>query len=76
MIIAGGKRPGPPFLNPEDNPFPRKFSADLFLTTCGLDSTRYKGHSFLIGAASFTAERGTSDAQIRALGRWKSNAFF
>ena len=64
-IFAGGKRPGPPFLNPDKNPFPRKVSADLLslsLTTCELDSTRYKDPSFLIGAASFTAERGMSDA--------------
>ena len=42
---------------------------------CGLDPARYKGHSFRIGAASHAAERGMSDAQIRVLGRWKSNAF-
>ena len=32
-------------------------------------------HSFRIGAASFAAEQGLSDAQIRVLGCWKSNAF-
>lgn len=42
---------------------------------CGLDPSRYKGHSFRIGAASHAAEGGMSDAQIRTLGRWKSNAF-
>ena len=42
---------------------------------CGLDSSRYKGHSFRIGAASYAALQGMSDAQIRILGRWKSNAF-
>ena len=42
---------------------------------CGLDPSRYKGHSFRIGAASYVADRGLSDAQIRMLGRWKSNAF-
>ena len=47
----------------------------LSLKAFGLDSTRYKSHSFRISAASFAAERGMSDAQIRALGRWKSNAF-
>ena len=34
-----------------------------------------KGHSFRIGAASFAADKGLSDAQVRALGRWKSNTF-
>ena len=45
------------------------------LNFCGLDSTKYKSHSFRIGAASLAAEKGLSDAQIRHLGRWKSDAF-
>lgn len=45
------------------------------LASCGLDSSRYKGHSFRIGAATDAAERGLSDSQIRSMGRWKSNAF-
>ena len=42
---------------------------------CGLDTTKYKGHSFRIGAATFAAECGFSDAQIRSMGRWKFDAF-
>lgn len=42
---------------------------------CNLDVERYKSHSFRIGAASWAAAKGMSDAQIRAFGRWKSNAF-
>ena len=42
---------------------------------CGLDPSRYKGHSFRIRAASHAAEQGMSDSQIRIVGRWKSNAF-
>ena len=45
------------------------------LPFCGLDSSRYKPHSFRIGAASWAAEKGLSDAQIRHLVRWKSDAF-
>ena len=77
-LARRGNRPGPLFLNPDNNPVSRNFFADLLslsLKACGLDSTHYKGHSFHIGAASFAAQRGMSDAQIRALGRWKSNAF-
>ena len=44
------------------------------LTSCGLNPSRSKGHSFRIRAASFAADRGMCDAQIRALGRWKSSA--
>ena len=42
---------------------------------CGFDSSRYKSHSFRIGRATDCALRGYSDAKIRALGRWRSNAF-
>ena len=47
----------------------------LAVRHCGLDPTKYKGHSFRIGAASHAAGRGSSDSQIRLLGHWKSNAF-
>ena len=51
------------------------FRLSLAIKYCGLDPSRYKGHSFRIGAASLAADAGMSDAQIRALGRWQSNAF-
>lgn len=40
------------------------------LLSCGLDSARYKGHSFRIGAATAAAQNGCTDAQIRLMGRW------
>ncbi|XP_033727320.1 uncharacterized protein LOC117316694 [Pecten maximus] len=39
------------------------------------DPTRYRSHSFRIGAASTAASRGISEADIQAMGRWHSNAF-
>jgi len=42
---------------------------------CGLDPSRYKGHSFRSDAASYAADRGLSDDQVRLLGRWQSDAF-
>ena len=41
----------------------------------GLDPQLYKGHSFRIGAACNAFNQGCSDAQIRQLGRWRSDAF-
>ena len=59
-------------------PVSRKAFADLLALVFrhfGLPLGKYKSHSFRIGAASMAAEQGLSDAQIRLMGRWKSNAF-
>ena len=41
----------------------------------GLNPTIYTAHSFRIGAACHAVSRGYSDAQIREMGRWQSDAF-
>ena len=77
-IHLRGTVEGPLFQTLEGKPVSRTaFTDQLSLTfkTCGLDPTRYKGHSFRIGAASYAASCGFSDTQIRLLGRWKSDAF-
>ena len=69
---------GPLFCTEDGRAVLRKIFTDhlaLIFRTCGLDPAKYKGHSFRIGAATLAAENGFSDAQIRLLGRWKSNAF-
>ena len=73
-----GALPGPLFCQPNLTPVTvYQFHTELSrcLKFCGLDTSRYKGHSFRIGAASHAADMGFSDAQIRTLGRWKSDAF-
>ena len=73
-----GHQPGPLFCHTDMSPVTvSQFNAVLHrcLIFCGLDTSRYKGHSFRIGAACYAADKGFSDAQIRALGRWKSDAF-
>ena len=73
-----GAQPGPLFCQPDLAPISvYQFNTELSrcLQFCGLDTSRYKGHSFRIGAASHAANNGFSDAQIRTLGRWKSDAF-
>ena len=73
-----GTLQGPLFCFPGGTPISRNFfvhNLHTLLNFCGLSPTLYKSHSFRIGAASFYAESGMSDEQIRLLGRWKSNAF-
>lgn len=70
--------PGPLFCFSTGLPISRSYFDTILhkcLACCQLDSTRYKGHSFRIGAATEAAERGLSDSQIRSMGRWNSNAF-
>ena len=72
-----GPAPGALFIL-KGHPVTRQYFCSLLSTAIrlsGLNPSRYKGHSFRIGAASDAAERGLSDSQIRTLGRWKSNAF-
>lgn len=73
-----GDRPGPLFCHADFSPVSfHQFNTELqrCLTYCGLDISRYKSHSFRIGGACHAADKGFTDAQIRALGRWKSDAF-
>ena len=45
------------------------------LVGCGLDPTKYAGHSFRIGAATSAASKGINDSTIKLLGRWESEAY-
>ena len=76
-IRLRGDRQGPLFCHADFSPVSfHQFSTELqrCLTYCGLDISRYKSHSFRIGGACHAADKGFTDAQIRALGRWKSDA--
>ena len=73
-----GSEPGLLFVLPGNRMYCRRqFDKRLknLLSLCGLSSSSFKGHSFRIGAASLAASQGKSDAQIRAAGRWASDAF-
>ena len=73
-----GNAPGPLFSHPDGRPFTYQKVMTIFdtvLSLCGIDTKRYTGHSFRIGAATEAARAGYSDAQIHLMGRWKSNAF-
>ena len=45
------------------------------LAAAGIDSSKYAGHSFRIGAASTAARCGLQDSLIKTLGRWESFAY-
>ena len=73
-----GAENGPLFINEDGSPVLRSDFCKALRTIfrlCGLDPSKYKGHSFRIGAATYAAEQGNSDTQIRHMGRWKSDAF-
>lgn len=75
---ARGQSAGPLFCWPDNTAVSRSYFTQCLhqaLSFSGLDTTIYKTHSFRIGAASWAAAKGMSDAQIRLFGRWKSNAF-
>ena len=77
-LALRGNQQGAIFLTQVRTPVTREaFALQLSdaIRFCGLDPARYKGHSFRIGAASYAAEQGMSDSQIRTLGQWRSNVF-
>jgi hypothetical protein len=79
-LALGGDFPGALFLNEcsmliSRNKFVSHLNTLLGMTEIDVMTTTYKCHSFRIGGACLAAERGYSDAQIRRLGRWKSDAF-
>ena len=78
FVEARGPSPGPLFAHADGSAFSHarvQVLLNVIFTACGMDPRRYKGHSFRIGAASEAARAGYSDAQIRLMGRWKSDAF-
>ena len=65
-----GNEPGPLFRLADGSPVSRAiFIAKLSMAIkyCSLDPSRYKGHTFRIGAAPYAADAGMSDAQKKIL---------
>ena len=77
-MVRRGPSPGP-FFRFNDG---RSLTRDRFvkavraaLNRVGIESARYAGHSFRIGAATTAAQCGIQDSLIKTLGRWESSAY-
>ena len=71
-------RPGPLFVFKNNSPLTRdKLVAAIrsALSQAGVDTSRFTGHSFRIGAATSAAQAGLEDSLIKMLGRWESSAY-
>ena len=77
-LLVRGERAGPLFIF-EDGRFlsRQRFVGEVrgALGKAGINSSKYCGHSFRIGAATTAAARGMEDALIMTLGRWRSLAY-
>ena len=76
-LALRGKKSGPLFVKNNKPISKRLFSAQLkqVLSLIGEGSKAISSHSFRIGAATHWVNAGHTDAQIKRMGRWKSNAF-
>ncbi|XP_064384103.1 uncharacterized protein LOC135333113 [Halichondria panicea] len=77
-LALRGNRQGFLFLFADGRPLTKsRFVSQVrdALSRLGVDSSRYAGHSFRIGAATAAGAHGLSEPVIQMLGRWKSSAY-
>ena len=76
FLVWRGSSPGPLFLLAGKSVKPYTFNSTLksLLCQCNIQE-RITSHSFRIGAATWWAQLNYSEARIKQLGRWRSNAF-
>ena len=69
---------GPLFLEVDGTPLTRDklvTAVRQALQKAGVQSARYSGYSFRIGAATTAAQAGLEDSMVKILGRWESSAY-
>ena len=77
-LAIRGTNPGLLFHYQDGAPLTKcKFTSSFrkALSSRGIDSSLYAGHSFRIGAATTASLNGVEDSMIQTLGRWKSSAY-
>ena len=77
LAIRGGT-PGPLFMLEDGRLLTRQiFSSaiDTILSEASLDKGSFNTHSFRIGAATSAIDAGIPEAQVKMLGRWRSDAY-
>ena len=78
FLKVRGPVKGPMFAFANASPVSRNLFCQYLSKTlqwAGLDPSKYKAHSFRIGAAITAADMGMSEAQIQSMSRWKSIVF-
>ena len=77
-LVIRGKQPGPLFVLADKTMLTRAIFASALksiLSELDLNAHLYNTHSFRIGAATAANNAGVSELHIKALGRWKSDAY-
>lgn len=77
-LVERGSAPGPLFTFRDGRFLTRErfvLAVREALAAAGVDTSKYSGHSFRIGAATTAAERGVQDSLIKTMGRWESSAY-
>lgn len=77
-LAERGRGPGPLFKFKDGQYLTRQrlvVAVREALQAARLDQDKYCGHRFRIGAATTAAKKGTEDAVIKTLGRWRSLAY-
>ena len=77
-LAVRGSQPGPLFITNDGKNLTRLLFSkriDALLESLQVDTTQYNTHSFRIGAATTAAQAHISEAHIKMLGRWRSDAY-
>ena len=77
-LARRGSQPGPLFVTSDHWYLTRTLFSqklDALLGQLQIDTQQYNTHSFRIGAATTAAQAHISDAHIKMLGRWRSDAY-